>query len=64
MYACRAIFASSGNPKWMQMAQAYNADYTTELEKAKTEDSKRIIPKGITSWGGRRLFDAVGRLQP
>lgn len=59
MYACRAVFASSGNPKWLQMAQEYRQDYMTELEKAKTEDSKRIIPKGITSWGGRRLFDAA-----
>lgn len=58
MYACRAIFASSGNPKWFSLAQEYNKDYLAELEKAKTEDSKRIIPKGITSWGGRRLFDA------
>ena len=58
MYACRAVFASSGNPKWLSLSEAYRTDYSLELEKAKHEDSKRVTPKGITSWGGRRLFDA------
>jgi hypothetical protein len=58
MYACRAVFASSGNPKWATLSEAYRQDYLLELEKVKQEDTKRITPKGITSWGGRRLFDA------
>jgi hypothetical protein len=58
MYACRAVYASSGNPKWLSLSEAYKADYTIELEKVKQEDTKRVTPKGITSWGGRRLFDA------
>lgn len=58
MYACRAVFASSGNPKWATLSEAYRQDYMLELEKVKQEDTKRITPKGITSWGGRRLFDA------
>ena len=57
MYACRAVLAQTGNPKWQTLADAYGKDYAIELEKAKQEDTKRVTPKGITKWGGRRLLD-------
>jgi hypothetical protein len=61
MYLCRATFANNGNPKWLQLAEAYRADYLTELEKAQTADKERSVTKGlpiIRTYQTSRPFDA------
>jgi hypothetical protein len=48
MYACQSIFASSGNPKWLSLAQMYQAIYADELEKAKLADHERMVIKKLS----------------
>lgn len=48
MYACQSIFASSGNPKWLQLAQMYQGIYHDELEKAKLADHERMVIKKLS----------------
>lgn len=45
---CLALFASNGNPKYMQLAQEYKKTYDEELDKAKTADKKRPNQNRIT----------------
>lgn len=62
MYLCRSAFANNSNPKWLQLAQEYQKDYITELDKAKAEDNKRIVPAGIPAIrniNASRAFDAA-----
>ena len=51
MYMCRAAFASTGNPKWLQMSETYKADYTEEIDKALTEDRRRKVTLGLSATG-------------
>lgn len=62
MYLCRSTFANNGNPKWLQLAQEYKNDYMAELDKAKTEDLGRIVPRGqpiVRGFADVRGFDAA-----
>lgn len=62
MYLCRATFANNGNAKWLQLAETYSADYVMELEKAKSEDLGRIVPRGqpiVRDLNAQRVFDAA-----
>lgn len=48
MYACQSIFASSGNPKWLSLAQEFKGLYADELEKAKLADHERMVIKKLS----------------
>lgn len=48
MYACRSIFASSGNAKWLQLAETYEKAYLYELEVAKLADHERMVIKKLS----------------
>src|SRR5216684_1137743 len=53
MYMCRAVFASSGNPKWLQLAQEYRQDYIQELQDARVADNRRKVTLGMSATGSR-----------
>lgn len=47
MYAARSIYASSGNAKWLQLAEKYESAYKYELEVAKLADHERMVIKKL-----------------
>jgi hypothetical protein len=53
MYAAQSLFASNSNPKWLQLAQSYQATYMKELQDARTADDRRKVTLGISASGSR-----------
>lgn len=53
MYACRALFASSGSPKWGSMADKYKDDYVYERDAARVADNRRKVTLGMSATGSR-----------
>lgn len=49
MYMAQAAFASNSNPKWMALAQSYQATYVKELQDARTADDRRKVTLGISA---------------
>lgn len=58
MYIARANYMNTGNPRHMELANAFEKDYMRELENAKYADNKLKVTLGLNALGsGNRTFD-------
>ena len=58
MYLSRAQYMNTGNPRYKDISDQYQADYLRELENAKYADNKLKVTMGLNALGsGNRKFD-------
>jgi hypothetical protein len=49
MTACQALYGSTGQASWMQLAQKYTQEYADELDAARAVDARRVLARnGVT----------------